>query len=55
MQCIGITDDGFLQLMDYEGEINENIKLPTENHLEDLAESIKVTLETSDKECLVTV
>ena len=55
MQCIGISDDGFLQLMDNDCEVNENIKLPTENHLRDLAESIKITLETSEKECLVTV
>ena len=55
MQCIGISDDGFLQFMDNDCEVNENIKLPTENHLKDLAESIKITLETGDKECLITV
>ena len=56
MTCIDVTDDGFLSLMDQgSGEMKEDIKLPHEEHLKDIANRIKNILAEGKKECLVTV
>ena len=54
MNCLDITD-GFLQLLQEDGEMKEDVKLPTEEHLKDVAARIKSILEAGKKECLVTV
>ena len=56
MNCIDVSEDGFLSLMDQEtGEMKEDIKLPHEEHLKDIANRIKNILAEGKKECLVTV
>lgn len=52
--CIS-EDDGVLTLMDQQGELKENLNLPTEEHLSDVAKLIKKILEDGKKECLVSV
>ena len=54
MNCLDITD-GFLQLLQEDGEMKEDVKLPTEEHLKDVAARIKSILEAGKKECLVTI
>ena len=55
MNCIDVTDDGFLSLMQEDGGMKEDIKLPHEEHLKDIATRIKSILAEGKKECLVTV
>lgn len=55
MNCIDVTEDGFLSLMQEDGEMKEDIKLPQEEHLSSIAKRIKEILEAGKKECLVTV
>ena len=55
MNCIDCSDDGFLMLMQEDGEMKEDVKLPTEEHLKDIAARIKSILAEGKKECLVTV
>merc|ERR1712113_86350 len=52
--CISIDGD-FLQLMTPEGELKEDIKLPTEEHLKDIAKNINRIVEAGKHECLVQV
>ena len=51
--CIAIDGD-FLQLMNDAGELKEDIKLPTEEHLKDIKKGIQKMIE-EEKECLVQV
>ena len=52
--CICIDGD-FLQLLTPEGEMKEDISLPTEVHLKDIAKKINEVLDEGKKECLVGV
>ena len=52
--CIAIDGD-FLQLMSETGELKEDIKLPTEEHLKDIKKGIERILDEGKKECLVQV
>jgi len=52
--CICYDDDGVLQLMMPDGDIKEDLNLPTESHLTDVATKIKQIVDASTKECLVT-
>ena len=52
--CIAIDGD-FLQLMSETGELKEDIKLPTEEHLKDIKKGIERILDEAKKECLVQV
>ena len=52
--CIAIDGD-FLQLMGETGELKEDIKLPTEEHLKDIKKGIERILDEGKKECLVQV
>ena len=52
--CLSIDGD-YLQLMTPDGEMKEDVRLPTEDHLRDIAKKIKDILEAGTKECLVTV
>lgn len=54
-QCIDINDEGFLNLMDDNGEIREDCKLSEEEHLSDVNKRIKDILEAGAKECIVTL
>ena len=47
-------DDGVLTLMNNEGELKEDLNLPTEAHLSDIASGIKRIIDAAQKECLVT-
>ena len=52
--CININDDGSLALMMDDGELKEDLNLPTEAHLRDIAALTKRIFEAGTKECLVT-
>ena len=52
--CIAIDGD-FLQLMAESGELKEDIKLPTEEHLKEITKTIKKILDAEKNECLVQV
>jgi translation initiation factor 5A len=52
-QCLSIEDD-FPQLMDGNGEIVEDVKLPEEAHLSDVTKKIVASVD-AEKELLVTV
>lgn len=52
--CICYDDDGVLQLMMPDGDIKEDLNLPTESHLTDIATKIKQIVDAATKECLVT-
>ena len=52
--CLSIDGD-YLQLMTPDGEMKEDVRVPTEDHLRDIAKKIKDILEAGTKECLVTV
>ena len=53
LQCINIDDEDFLQLLQDDGELKEDLKLPTESHLSDVAQRIRAIFEAGTKECLV--
>jgi len=48
-------DDESLQLMDGQGEMKEDVNIPTAEHLKDQANLIRSIFEEGKKECLVTV
>ena len=52
--CLAVDGD-FLQLLTPAGEMKEDVKLPTEAHLIDIAKRINEILEAGVKECLVSV
>lgn len=52
---IDISPDGFCSLMDDSGEIKEDLKLPEEEWLKDVADKIRLMFEEGKKECLVSV
>merc|ERR1719231_1617224 len=53
--CIDCDQDGVLNLMTPEGEIKEDLSVPTESHLSDIEKQIRKMIEEGKKECLVTV
>jgi translation initiation factor 5A len=48
-------DDDVLQLLTPEGEVKEDVNMPTLDHLLDVAKMIKHVFEEGKRECLVTV
>ena len=54
LTAIAYDDDGVLQLMTPDGELKEDLNLPTEGHLTDIAANIKRIIDAGAKECLVT-
>jgi translation initiation factor 5A len=48
-------DDEALQLLNANGEMKEDVNMPTEEHLKDVAKEIVRIFEEGKKECLVTV
>ena len=52
---INIEDDGFVTLMDESGEIKEDLKVPEEEWLKDVADNIKKIFNDGTKECTVVV
>ena len=48
-------DDGFMFLVSEEGEAKEDLKVPSEDHLQDLTKRIEEICEAGKKACLVTV
>ena len=48
-------EDGTLTLMDTQGEIKEDMNLPTADHLTDISNHIKKIFDDGKRECLVTV
>ena len=54
VQCLSYDEDGVLTLMTADGEIKEDLNLPTEAHLSDIAKKIKEIVDAGAKEALVT-
>lgn len=52
---INIDDDGYASLMDENGDIKEDLKIPTDEWLKDVTDRIKEIFEEGKKECIVTV
>ena len=52
---INIDDEGFVSLMQDNGEVKEDLKLPEDEWLKDIVTKIKSVFEDGKKECLVTV
>ena len=52
---INIDDDGFVTLMSENGDIKEDLQLPTDEWLKDVTDRIKEIFNDGKKECLVTV
>ena len=53
--CDYVNDDGFLHLITPELEEKEDVKLPEEDHLRDVAKRIVEICNAGTKECLVTI
>ena len=51
---ISYDEDGSLTLMMQDGDLKEDLNLPTESHLSDVANNIKRIIDAGAKECLVT-
>jgi len=52
---INIEDDGFVSLMDDNGNMKEDLKLPEDEWLKDVTDKAKAIFEDGKKECIVTV
>jgi translation initiation factor 5A len=52
---INIEDDGFVTLLDDNGNTKEDLKLPEDEWLKDVADKAKEIFEDGTKECIVTV
>lgn len=48
-------DDEILSMLDKNGEMKEDVNLPTEDHLKDVKANIQRIFEEGKKECLITV
>ena len=53
--CVDCDEDGVLMLMTPEGEIKEDISIPSANHLNHLEKDLRKILEAAKFEALVTV
>ena len=53
--CIDLTPDGVLQLLTPDGNMKEDISLPTASHLKDLEKELRAVLDAGKKEALVVV
>ena len=53
LMCMSVDDDDMLQLLTAEGELKEDLRLPQEAHLSDVAAIIRRILDAGTKECLV--
>merc|ERR1719319_164180 len=51
---LSYDDEGSLTLMMPDGELKEDLNLPTEAHLSDISTNIKRIIDAGTKECLVT-
>ena len=54
LMCMSIDDDGVVQMLTADGDVKEDLMLPTESHLSDVVKRIKEILDEGKKECLVT-
>ena len=54
LMCMSIDDDGVVQMLTADGDVKEDLMLPTESHLSDVCKRIKEILDEGKKECLVT-
>ena len=52
--ALSYDEDGGLCMMMPDGELKEDLNLPHESHLEDIAKLIKRLIDEGTKECLVT-
>ena len=55
MNALSYDDDGVLTIMKQDGELKEDLNLPTEAHLADVARKIKEIIDAGTKECLVQI
>ena len=50
-----IDDEGFMSLMNESGEIKEDLKIPEDDWLKDVAERAREILEKAERQCIVVV
>ncbi len=55
LQLVNIDDEGFMTLLMENGETKEDLKVPEDEHLREVAKRIQSLFEESDREVLVTV
>ena len=53
--CIDCTPEGVLQLLSADGNMKEDVSLPTASHLKDLEKQLRSILEEGKKEALVRI
>ena len=53
--CLDLEENGTLQLLTPEGEMKEDISLPTASHLSHLEKVLRTILDAGKKEALVVV
>merc|ERR1711990_456430 len=51
--CIDVNDEGFLSLLDKDGNMKEDLKCENYEHLKNLEKQIREIVEAGKKECLV--
>lgn len=54
-QCLDCDEDGVLQLLTSDGDVKEDISLPSESHLKDLEKTLRGIIEAGKVEALVTI
>ena len=52
---INIDEDGYVSLMADNGEVKEDLQIPTDEWLKDVTDRIRAIFEDGKKECIVTV
>ena len=52
---INIDEDGFCSLMSDNGDVKEDLQLPTDEWLKDVTDRVRQIFEEGKKECIVTV
>jgi len=50
---INIDDEGYCTLLTESGDVKEDLKLPTDDHLKDIHDRIKEIFEDGTKECII--
>ena len=53
--CIDCTPEGVLQLLSADGNMKEDVSLPSASHLKDLEKQLRSILEEGKKEALVRI
>ena len=52
---MNIDEDDYVSLLDDTGKQRDDVKLPEQDHLKDVASKIREIFEKGERECLITV